>query len=392
MRQTRVAMLVINAFSHDTRVRKEAKALHQAGYGVRVFALHGERLPKKEVVDGYQVERIQVRSRGWGIWLIIRLIKYLEFSIRAVYHIMRFQPSVIHAHDVSALIPAYVASRLRGAPLIYDAHELWAERHSRLLGNRWLRLLVVRIERALARRADRIVTVNASLSNYLAKEYRVQAPVVLMHSQEYVAVQQSDILREEFGIPRSLRIVVYAGAFLPGRGLEVLIEAAPYLDRSVIVLMGPNHMDEELSRLIQERGLQERVFLRKPVPPQEVNRYVASADVGVVPTQKVDLSYYYGLGNKVFHYLMAGIPVAMSDHPEKRHIVKTYGVGTVFDETNPRDIAEQINGLLADEVRYREMCGQAREISRDVFNWQIESRKLLEMYDEVLQAERRQDE
>jgi len=386
----RIAALVINAFTHDTRVQKEAKALARAGYRVRVFALHGPGLPREKARDGYTVEWIHLRSRPWGTSLAIRLLKYLEFCVRAVCRICSRRPDVVHAHDVNALVPAYVAARLCRARLVYDAHELWAERRATLLRSNLARRLVRWIEGVLSRRADAVVTVNPSIAGLLARQYHIPTPVVVMHCQEYQEVERNDVLRRELGIPPDRRIVIYAGLFAPGRGLETLVEAAGYLDQAVVVLMGKDGMNGRLQRLVAERGLRDRVFIRAPVSPDDVTRYLASADVGVMPTQDVDLSYHYSAGNKLFHYLMAGIPVAVSDQPEKRRIVETYGVGVVFDQTDPRSIACAINALLEDEATYRAMCERARRAVREVLNWDVEARKLLDLYEGFLSVERKE--
>jgi glycosyltransferase involved in cell wall biosynthesis len=81
---------------------------------------------------------------------------------------------------------------------------------------------------------------------------------------------------------------------------------------------------------------------------------------------------------------MAGVPVAVSNQPEKRRIVETYAVGAVFDETDPYDIARVINQLLDDEQTYQAMCQRARQVSHDIFNWEIESCKLLALYAHLL--------
>jgi glycosyltransferase involved in cell wall biosynthesis len=380
-------MLVTSSFAYDTRVQKEAKTLaHDGGYDVTVLALHKGGAPQLEHRSGYHVELIRVRSRGWGKSLLARTIKYLEFCGRAVRRIRRLHPAVVHAHDVDALIPGYVAARLSDAKLVYDAHELWAERQHNLIRSGWLRRMVVALERALSRRADAVITVNPSVASHLAEKHGIPAPTVLMHCQEYRAIERNNVLREEFDMRPEQRIVIYAGLMKPGRGLSMLIRAAPYLDRAVIILMGPERIRGQLERLAGELRVQDRVYFRDPVPPEEVQHYVASADVGVMPTQNVDLSYYYGAGNKLFHYLGAGLPAAVSNHPEKRRIVESYGVGVVFDETDPRDIARAINELLNDDETYRAMSQRARIVTRETLNWQVESRKLLSLYAQLLET------
>ena len=204
-----------------------------------------------------------------------------------------------------------------------------------------------------------------------------------MHCQAYQEIQRNDVLRDEFNIPTDHRIIIYPGLFAEGRGLEQLIQATPYLDRAVVVLMGRDQLNGKLHALVRQHHLEDRVFIRQPVPPHDVPRYVASADIGVMPTQSIDLSYHYGAGNKLFHYMMAGIPSAVSDQPEKRRIVETYGVGAVFDQTDPQDIAQIINALLNNSEEYQRISQRAKQVARERFNWRVESQKLTERYTEL---------
>jgi glycosyltransferase involved in cell wall biosynthesis len=291
----------------------------------------------------------------------------------------REKAQVYHAHDMNALLPSYLAARMNGAHLIYDSHEFWPSAQGRDWRARLRLEALKRIEGFIGRRAQGVITVNTTIAQELNKLYGV-TPVVLMNYQKYVEVPKSDILRRELNIAAQDRIAIYAGIWVAGRGLERLIASVPYLDRVVVVLMGPDKLNGKLERLAQEFGVQDRVKFRSPVPPDQVSRYVASADIGLMPTQATKLSYYYGCGNKLFHYLMAGIPAAVSNHPEKRRVVETYDVGTIFDETNPKDIAQAINTVLDDEQRYQRMCRNARKATREELNWQIEEQKLLHLY------------
>ena len=64
---------------------------------------------------------------------------------------------------------------------------------------------------------------------------------------------------------------------------------------------------------------------------------------------------YYALPNKLFEYMLAGIPVVASDFPELRRIVREYHVGCVVDPHDTREIADAITSLVSDEKRFRKM-------------------------------------
>lgn len=372
-----ICMLVLNKFTHDTRVYKEARSLTESGHKVTLWALGDDQLPAEERVDGFEVKRLSPRSLSLG--LRPPGMVYAEIFSRFAYHLCRERADVYHANDANALFPCYLASRMRGAALVYDSHEFWPSAEGKNRRTR-LRLAVwKRIERFASRRADAVITVNSAIAQRLRELYGFD-PVVVMNCQDYTAPVESDILRRELEIPESVRIAIYAGSWCDGRGLEKLIATAPYMDNIVIVIMGNDYLNGKLQKLASELGVEDRVRFRAAVPMEEVHRYVCSADVGLMPTQAGKESYYLSTENKLFHYIMAGIPTAASDHPEKRRIIDTYRVGRVFDETDPKSIAQTLSEILDDEEEYRRLCRNARRAAREELNWAKEERKLLDLY------------
>lgn len=375
-------MLVLNKFIHDSRVEKEARSLTEASHEVVVWALGNNSLPERERKDGYTVKRWRSRTRQWAFrppGLV-----YLEYVVQLTRRLLKEKADAYHAHDMNALLPSYLAALVTGAFLIYDSHEFWpaAQGKTRRAGLRIESLK--RIEKFLASRAHATITVNDSIAQELQKLYAVH-PIVLTNSHEYIEIDKSNLLREELDISESNRIAIFPGVLAANRGLEELIESALYLDRVVVVLMGPDRLNGSLLQKVRHLKVDDKVRFREPVPPAQVGIYTASADIGVIPAQAHRLSYYYSTGNKLYHYLMAGIPVAASNHPEKRKIIETYDVGTVFDETDPRAIAETINQLLSDPQRYQELCANAKRAAREYLNWDIEKQKLIALYESLSQ-------
>jgi len=99
-----------------------------------------------------------------------------------------------------------------------------------------------------------------------------------------------------------------------------------------------------------------------------------------------NLSNFLGDTNKLFEYLMAGLPVAASDLPEIR-AVATQGdppVGELFDPNSPASIAEAVTRILADPAEYELRRREARRLALERFNWNLEERRLLDLYEQVL--------
>ena len=107
----RVVMVVLNSFTNDARVLREARTLSKHGYHVTVICLHDGRLREREVVDGINVQRIRLRTRGLPKLRSVQLIKYAEFAARAMWLILSIRPAVVHTHDLVALPIGYLARR-----------------------------------------------------------------------------------------------------------------------------------------------------------------------------------------------------------------------------------------------------------------------------------------
>ena len=80
---------------------------------------------------------------------------------------------------------------------------------------------------------------------------------------------------------------------------------------------------------------------------------------------------------------MAGVPVVMSDHAEKRMLAEEYGIGVLFDETDPRRIAETVSATLADKSAYAAMSRRCLEASRTL-NWEHEEHALRRVFADLL--------
>ena len=169
--------------------------------------------------------------------------------------------------------------------------------------------------------------------------------------------------------------MIYAGFLDYGKGLPQLVDAAQYLERVVVALVGDGVLRPALEARVKEKGLQDRVRFIGWIKPDELPAYVASADLGVSPIEGKWLNYYHNLDNKFFTYVMGGIPLAVSDQPEKRQLIEQYGIGATFDETDPRDIARVIIRLLSDPVQYEAMRANCRKAARGALNWEVVSRQ-----------------
>ena len=297
-------------------------------------------------------------------------------------------PDIVQSHDLNTLLGGTLVKRLIGVGLVYDSHELFLERNigdkSRARDN----VIWAPIERFCIGKCDAVLSVAEGICDYLAKQYGIPKPHLIRNVQPYeLPGVRTTLLADELGIPAGRRIVIYPGAITINRGLEVMIDSAPHLNGAAYVIMGYARNADYLASLKQQATklgvMSSSVFFRDAVPIEDVVRYVASADLGIVPTQNVCLSYFFESSNKIFHCVMAGVPVAMSDHLEKRLLVEEHGIGVLFDETDPKEIARVVNETLDDREAYAVMRRNCLEAAR-VLNWEHEEHNFRQIFADLL--------
>jgi glycosyltransferase involved in cell wall biosynthesis len=177
-------------------------------------------------------------------------------------------------------------------------------------------------------------------------------------------------------------VALYQGGLQANRSLDVLVRAAPYLmPGHVIVVMGNGEQEAALRTLIAEVGVGERVVLTPAVPYADLLRVTAAADVGlIVYRPEYSLNVRYCLPNKLFEYLMAGVPVLASPLDAVAEILTSTDTGRVVTSLEPEAVAGAINTLLADEAERARLRENALRAARELFRWELEQRTLIALY------------
>ena len=95
---------------------------------------------------------------------------------------------------------------------------------------------------------------------------------------------------------------------------------------------------------------------------------------------------YDTFGIKVFEYLSMGVPVILSKSDFNCRMVEKYQFGVCVDPENTDEIAEAIRYLIDHPDDARRMGENGRKAIRGGFNWGVEEKKLLGLYEDIMGA------
>ena len=127
------------------------------------------------------------------------------------------------------------------------------------------------------------------------------------------------------------------------------------------------------------------MFFHDAVGQDELLSYTASADAGVIPYMPRDeLSVYWCTPNKLFEFMVAGLPILASDLPELRRFVTGQGIGLNRPMRTAREVADAIDEFLDTDVAAFQ---HQVEIVRSDFTWAAQGARLIELYRDLLDRE-----
>jgi len=223
-----------------------------------------------------------------------------------------------------------------------------------------------------------VFTVSAGIAHRLATQYGIPEPAVLFNVPERKSVAHTDWLHERLSLPVDRVIVLHQGNIQHGRGGNVLIEAMRQVRGADLVFLGGGSMRPALELAVRAGGI-ERIHFLDPVSPAELLAVTASAHIGVTLLEDTCLNHRFALPNKLFEYLMAGLPVVASDLPEIRGVVAGFEVGELVDAGEPASIAAGIQRLVDDPARRAACAGRAGEAC-ETFSWERASERFTHVY------------
>ncbi len=370
----KVTSIVLNNFKNDSRVLKENISLQKAGYNVQVVALHEEYLSEFEKIQNISVHRIKLKTRSWSKNKIIQILKYFEFIYKTVK--LYKQSDIFHCNDLNSLPIGVIIKKFfnKDAKIVYDAHEY--EINHTPNENKYKIKIQYFLEKFLIKYADKVITVSDSISDEYVRLYNIKKPELVLNTPPYKEIKKRNIFRETFGIQENQTIFLYQGGLSHGRGIEILLEAFKAIDNknAVIVFMGYG----PLERLIKDTSKEySNIYFNEAVSPTVLLDYTSSADFGISTIEDSCLSYKYCLPNKMFEYIMAEIPIIVSNLYEMKRFVELNKIGTVAKENTPNGLKKSIEEAM--KLDKEELGINIRKL-KTVYNWEEQEKVLLNVY------------
>jgi len=377
----KVCIIQYNASRFLTRVDRSARALVAAGCEVVLIAIKDDETPAFEERNGYTVRRVELKSRRLPGKYGLRILRFAEAIWRTFVAAWRENADIYNPRDANPLLVAHVAAALRRARVVYDSDELNLDMNVPWARKKWWRFAMRRYEGFFIRRSAAVITSDAGRADILAERYTILRPAVVRNVPDDIATLDPDNEFRAAALGDRRYLLIYQGVYDPNRGLPELIDAMRELPECSLAFVGYGQMEAQLKQRAGSAGLEAQVRFFDAVPFDVMMRYTAAADIGVFPLVGSCLSYVYAAPNKLFEFMISGLPVVVSDLPEMAAVVSAERVGELIeDPEDPHSIARAVRALLDGPEPLKAIGARAREAARARHHWGIDVEVLLDVY------------
>lgn len=401
-----ICLITPGHVSTTPRLVKNADALADAGY--RVHVVSSAPFPPADSLDaeilasakwGFTRANFRGGAGGFGRKLLRRVARRmvllrgrrplpLGLAARALFdesqrlaaEASRIPANLFLGHCLASLAPAFGAARARGCAYGFDIEDFHdAETESAMADP-----VERRIRRALQERllpGCRLLTCSAPLiAQKYSEAYGVE-PIVVLNvfplSHAPAAFREPEPYTEH----RPAVFYWFSQTVGPERGLEKAVEVLARMRVPVEMHLrgfaAPDfaaHLEEQAARA----GLRRRLRFLPPASPNDMVRLAASADMGLSVEQAVPLNRDICLTNKIFAYLLAGIPLLLSETSAQRAFAPELGAAALLcDLGRADDTAARLDSFLSDGEQVAAARSAARYAARARFCWDIEKNVLL---------------
>jgi glycosyltransferase involved in cell wall biosynthesis len=191
-------------------------------------------------------------------------------------------------------------------------------------------------------------------------------------------------LREQQQLAQDDPVLVIAGRLVRKKGFEYLFDALPRLTgrfpRLVLVVAGGGDLEPELRRRATDRGVLDHVRFLGAVKQGEVARWLAAADLAVVPSVKDDSGNVDGLPNVLLEALASGTAVIATAAGGMGTVAKEGQTARVVHERDPDGLANAVSQLLLQPATARELGQRARAEMCRTHSWERTAERFEDAY------------
>jgi glycosyltransferase involved in cell wall biosynthesis len=345
--------------------------------------------------EGSLLERAQ--SGGFPVIVVDELRRNIDpwRDWRSYVHLKRLfrelKPEIVHTHSSKAGVIGRAAAHALRIPVVHTIHGAAFHYGQSKLAYELYR----RAEKWAAGRTDHFISVaDAMTQEYVAAGVATPERFTTVYSgfdvEPFLNPSRTrEEVRTGWRIPEGGVVIGKIGRLFPLKGHEFVIAAAPEIIRrcpnAYFVLIGDGILRGEYEQRIATAGIADRFRFTGLVRPEQIPDLLPGMDI------LVHTSQWEGLARVLPQALVAGRPVVSLDIGGAREVVVPGETGDLVPRDDTQGLVDAVCRLIDDPDQRARFGAEGRRRFRDQFRYQTMTRRLRELYAQVLEGRRRRE-
>jgi glycosyltransferase involved in cell wall biosynthesis len=346
---------------------KECQTLRKVGYEVYLVVSRNQ----DEEIHGIKIISLP--------YVKTRFARSIKNGILAYRKALGTGSDLFHIHDPE-LIPIGLFLSHQKKMVIYDVHE---DVTKTILNKEWIwsfmrKPISAIIEKFEKWSVKRMSSVIAATPGIRKRFWFLQGKAVDI--KNYPLLNEFQDINQPWNSKE--RVVCYVGSIDRYRGIVEMTQAIG-LTEGKLFLVG-SFSPASQRRLVNHLSGWERVAEMGQLDRSGVTKVLGRSMAGLVLLHP-RANYLDSLPIKMFEYMSAGIPVIASNFPLWEKIIYKEKCGLCCDPLKPEQIAQAIHWIFDHPDEAQKMGERGRQAVMQKYNWELESERLLAVYNELLQ-------
>jgi glycosyltransferase involved in cell wall biosynthesis len=279
----------------------------------------------------------------------VPLLDYISVFFSQMKEINRqtkeFAPDVIIGFGPISCLAGWVSKRY-GLPFIY----YWIDVSHRLIPFKPLQLVAWTLERITLKLADRVLTINDKLKEYVIKigapSERTQVLRAGIDFTHFNPSTSGDTIREQYGFTKEDVVLFFMGWLYHFSGVkEVALQLAKSENPNFkFLIVGDGDLYDELKQATEKYNMLDKVILTGKKPYSEIPVLIAASDICLLPAYPTEKIMQDIVPIKTYEYMAMGKPVISTRLPG---VVREFGEnnGVVYVD-KPEDVVKKAMELI----------------------------------------------
>lgn len=285
---------------------------------------------------------------------------------------------IYHIHDPE-LLPIIPKLKKKGKKVIFDSHEnfpgvILIKEYLPLFLRKLVAHLYVNYEKRKLKYTDALISVTPDIVNRLGK----------IGPRSFL-ITNYPIYKELVDNRKWGKSICFAGGLTKEWMHHSIIESLPQTGAiyRIAGVSGYKHYEDTLKAM---PGWKKVEFIGI-IKHEEVSDFLqqSSAGMALYTYDDANVNFKEGtLGNqKIFEYMMAGLPLITSHLRLWEEIVKTNDCGLCVEPSEPSTVSEAINYIINHPEEAKRMGDNAAKAVKEKYNWSTQEENLFKAYEYV---------